>query len=147
MNIKPTLENALKDAMRARDEARKRTIRMAMTTIRLAEVDKGSELEEAGILAILHKEIKSRRESIADAERAGRPEMVAEAQVEIAILEEFLPAPLTSEELETLASQTIVEVGATSIKEMGQVMKILVPRLEGKVTGDQASQVVRRLLG
>lgn len=146
MTTKEQLEKALKEAMRSGDEIRKRTIRMALSSIKLAEVEKGGELEEAAIQAILHKEIKSRREAIADAERAGRPELIAASQEEIAILESFLPQAFSTEELEALARQTIAELNATSLKEMGQVMKALMPRLQGRASGDQASQVVRRLL-
>ena len=146
MNTKNQLENALKDAMRAGDDLRKRTIRMALSTIRLAEIDKGAPLDEAAVLSILQKEIKSRQEAIEDARRANRPDLVESSQAEIAVLQEFLPKQLTMEELEALAKQVIAEVGATNVREMGQVMKVLVPRLEGRAPGDQASQVVRRLL-
>jgi uncharacterized protein len=146
MNTKIQLENALKDAMRAGDDLQKRTIRMALSTIRLAEIDKGASLDEATMVSILHKEIKSRQEAIEDARRANRPDLVESNQAEIAVLQEFLPKQLTTEELEALAKQAIAEVGATNVREMGQVMKVLVPRLEGRAPGDQASQVVRRLL-
>ena len=146
MNTKEQLESALKDAMRSGDEVRKRTIRMALAEIKNAEIDKGASLDETSMLSILQKEVKSRRESIADAERAGRPDLIAASQVEIAILEGFLPESFTPEELEMLARQAINEVDATSVREMGQVMKVLVPRLQGRATGEQASQVVRRLL-
>jgi uncharacterized protein YqeY len=119
---------------------------MALTNIRLAEVDKGAPLDESGVQAILLKEVKSQRESIADAERAGRPDLIAAAQQEIAVLESFLPKAMSPEELDALARQAIADAGATSIKEMGQVMKVLMPRLQGRASGDQASQAVRRLL-
>jgi len=87
-----------------------------------------------------------RQESIEDARRANRPDLEQASREEIAVLQDFLPKQLTPEELETLAKDVIAEVGATSIREMGQVMKVLLPRLEGRAPGDQASQVVRRLL-
>lgn len=147
MSIKQQLENDVKEAMRARDEIRKRALRSALSAIRLAEVEKGGELDDSAIMAVLQKEIKSRHETIADAERAGRAEMLAEAQAEIGVLESYLPKPFTSEELEELARQAIQQVGATSPKEMGQVMKVLMPQLQGRATGNEANQVVRRLLG
>jgi uncharacterized protein YqeY len=146
MNTKMQLENALKDAMRSGNDLHKRTIRMALSSIRLAEIDKGAPLDEAAVLSILQKEIKSRQESIEDARRANRPDLVESNQAEIAVLQEFLPRQLTMEELEKLAKQVIAEVGATNIRDMGQVMKVLVPRLEGRAPRDQAGQVVRRLL-
>jgi hypothetical protein len=146
MNTKTLLESSLKDALRSGDDLRKRTLRMALSAIRLAEVDKGSALDESAVLAVIQKEIKSRHESIEDARRAARPDLEEAAQAEISVLQEFLPQPLTPTELEALAKQVIAEEGATSQREMGRVMKALVPRLEGRATGDQASQVVRKLL-
>lgn len=146
MPTKNDLENALKDAMRAGDDLRKRTLRMALAAVRFAEIEKGVELDEPVILAILQKEIKSRQEAITDAERANRPDLASANTAEIAILEGFLPAALSSSELEVLAQQAITEVGATEPRDMGRVMKVLIPRLQGRATGDQASQVVRRLL-
>jgi hypothetical protein len=146
METKEQLTSALKDAMRAKDELRKRTIRQTMAAIKQIEIDKRLTLDEPGVLAVVQKEVKSRHEAIADAERAHRPDLVDEARAEIAVLESFLPKGLSPEELEALARQAIVEVGATSPREMGQVMKALMPRLQGRATGDQASQVVRKLL-
>ena len=145
MSIKEELQNSLKDAMRAKDDLRKRTLRMALSAIKLAEVDQG-ELDEATELAIIQKEIKYRRETIEDAERSGHADLVEKSQAEIAVLMDYLPQQLTPEELEAMASQAVEEVGATSMREMGQVMKILVPRLGGRATGQQASQAVRKLL-
>lgn len=146
MTTKAQLENDVKDAMRAGDEIRKRTLRMALSEIKIAEIEKRSALDELEIVAILQKEVKSRREAITDAERANRLDLVATAQAEMAILEVYLPQPLSSEELESIAQEVIDEVGATSMAEMGQVMKALMPRLEGRATGQEASLAVRKLL-
>ncbi len=146
MSTKKQLETALTDAMRAGDDLRKRTLRMAISAIRLAEVEKREPLDESNVLGILHKEVKSRRESIEDAQRAERPDLIAAAEAEISVLEEFLPKSLSPDELEALVKEVITEVGATSMREMGQVMKTLMPRLQGRATGDQANQVVRKLL-
>lgn len=146
MDIKNQLENDMKDALRAKDNLRKNTLRMALSAIKLSEVDNRGPLDENGVFAVLQKEIKSRKESIADAERAHRPDLVADAQAEIDILEAYLPQPLSPDELQALAKEAIAEVGATSAREMGQVMKVLMPRLQGRATGNEASQVVRNLL-
>jgi uncharacterized protein len=146
MTIKSDLETSLKDAMRSGNDVRKRTIRMAIAAIRFNEVEKGSPLDEAGEIAIMQKEVKSRQEAIADAQRAGRPELAAAAQEEILILEGFLPKPFSPDELASLAREAVAEAGATSPADMGKVMKILTPRLQGRATGTQASQVVRTLL-
>jgi hypothetical protein len=147
MGTKEQIENDMKDAMRAKDDLRKRTLRMVLSAIKLKEVEKRQALDETETLAVIQKEVKSRQETIVDAERANRPEQVAESQAEINILEAYLPEPLTPEELETFAKEAIEEVGATSMREMGQVMKVLIPRLEGRATGSEASQTVRKLLG
>ncbi len=146
MTTKAQLESQLKDAMRASDDVRKRTLRMVLSAIRLTEIDNGAALDEAGIMTILQKEVKSRRESIAEAQHANRPDLAAATEAEIVVLEDFLPKPMSSQELESAAKQVIAEVGATSLKEMGLVMKTLLPRLQGRAAGDQASQVVRKLL-
>jgi uncharacterized protein YqeY len=146
MEMKLRLESDLKDALRAGDSLRKNTLRLALSSIRLAEIDRGSQLDDSAVIAILQKEIKARTESIEDAQRAGRPELEEAARAEIKVLQEYLPQAISPEELEAQAKQVIAEVGATSPREMGQVMKVLLPRLAGRATGDQVSQVVRKLL-
>lgn len=146
MSLKAQLENDVKESMRAHDEQRKSVLRMALSAVKLAEVEKGAALDEASVMTVLQKEIKSRRETIADAERAGRPDLMAAALAEIAILEGYLPAQLTPAELEDLARQAIAEVGATSAREMGQVMKVLMARVAGRASGGEINQVVRKLL-
>jgi uncharacterized protein YqeY len=146
MTTKTELETSLKNAMRANDDVRKRTLRMALSAIKQVEIDKSQVLDETGIAGILQKEIKSRRESIVDAQRANRPDMIKAAEAEIAIIEGYLPKALSPEELEKLAKLVITELGATSPKDVGQVMKALLPRLQGRAPGDQVSAVVRKLL-
>ena len=146
MSLKTQLEDALKDALRSGDDLRKRVLRMTLAAMKQAEIDKHLTLDDPAVMAILQKEIKSRQESIADAERAHRPDLVAGAQAEIALLETYLPQALTPGELEDLARQAIAEAGAVSPAQMGQVMKLLMPRLQGRASGDAASQAVRKLL-
>jgi uncharacterized protein YqeY len=151
MNIKSDLENALKDAMRSKDEIALRTIRMALSAIKLAEVEKaavekGAALEEPELIAILQKEIKSRREAIQEAEKANRTDLLDAAKADIAILEKYLPKAMDPAELETMTREAIAEVGATGMTDMGKVMKVLLPKLQGRAANDQVSQLVRRLL-
>lgn len=146
MNTKKQLEDALKDAMRAKDDVRKRTIRLTLSDIKLAEVEKKRELDNAEVLAIIQKGVKERQDVIEESKRAQRPDLVANAEAEMAVLEEFLPDQLTSDELEELTRQVIDEVGASSMGDMGQVMKVLIPRLAGRATGQEASQMARKLL-
>jgi len=146
MNIKTKLETDLKDAMRSNDDLRKRTLRMALAAIRMAEVEKGKATDENAVLVVLQKEVKTRNESISDAQRANRPDLVAANQAEISVLEAYLPEAFTPEELEELVRQTIAEVEATDVRQTGLVMKTLMPKLLGRATGDQVSTVVRKLL-
>ena len=146
MSIKEQLTQTLKDAMRNRDEIRKRTVRLAIAEIKNAEIDSKSELDEPAVLVILQKEVKARRETIEAAERAGRSDMIEEANAEIAVLEEFLPQPLTDQEIEDLARTAIEATGATSPREMGAVMKHLMPLVQGRADGKTVSQIVRKLL-
>jgi uncharacterized protein YqeY len=147
MTTKIDIQEALKDAIRSSDEVRKSTLRMVLSAIKLAEVEKGDELDENAILAVFHKEVKTRQEAIEEAKSAHRPDLVGKAEQEIQVLEAFLPEQLSPDELEALVQEVIDAVGATSMREMGQVMKELVPRLQGRATGNQASQVARKLLG
>lgn len=147
MNTKKQLETALKDAMRSGDDLRKRTLRMALSAIKNAEIEKRGSLEEPDILGILQKEIRSRRESIQDAERAGRSDLIISSQDEIMVLESYLPKQLNAEELASLVHEAIAETGASSPNQMGQVMKVLMPRIKGRAEGSEVSQMVRKLLG
>ena len=146
MKLKEKLQNDLKDAMRSGDDLRKRTLRMVLSSIRLSEVEKRRELDDDEVLSIIQKEVKTRKESIEEAKHADRPDLVEATEAEIGVLDVYLPQQLSEEELEALAKEAIAEVGATNVREMGQVMKVLIPRLKGRATGQQASQVVRKLL-
>lgn len=146
MKIKKQLQNDLKDAMRAKDDQRKNTIRMALAAVKNTEIDRGHELEDNEVQAIIQKEVKSRREAMEDAEQAQRPDIVANNAAEIEILEAYLPKQLTPDEIEVLAREAIDEVGATSSREIGQVMKVLMPRVRGQADGKEVNQIVRQLL-
>lgn len=146
MTTKNDLDIALKAALRAKDDLRKATLRMALAGIKLAEVDKRAELDDAAVIGVLQKEVKSRRESIADAERAKRADLVKAAEAEIVILEEFLPKAMSAAELEALVKETIAEVGASDPGDIGGVMKAVMPKVQGRAEGGQVSQIVRQLL-
>lgn len=145
-NIKQQLEQDLKASLRSGEEVRKRTIRSVIAAIKNAEIDKGGALDDAGIIALIQKEIKSRRESIQDAEKANRADLAAESQSEIAILEPYLPKSLTDEELKEMVQAAIQETGAASPADMGKVMKVVIPRIQGRAANDRVSQTVRQLL-
>jgi uncharacterized protein YqeY len=146
MDLKTQLNEGLKQAMKSGDELRKRTLRMALAAIKQAEVDRQVTLDDAGVLAVLQKEIKIRREALEEAQKAGRADLLADAQAEIEALSAFLPKGLSPEELRELARQVIAETGAATPAAMGQVMKALLPKVAGRAPGDQVSAVVRELL-
>jgi uncharacterized protein YqeY len=126
---------------------RKRTIRMALAAINQAEIDQRHPLTEGEVQILLVKEAKARRESIEDARRAGRQDLIDESIHELEVLEDYLPEPLTRDEIEALAREAIAEVGATSARDMGQVMKVLLPRLQGRAQSSKVSEILRSLLG
>jgi len=146
METQKRIENDFKTAFKSGDEVSKRTLRMVLASIKLVEVEKGRALTDEEVLSILQKEIKSLRESISDAEKAGRDDLIAEAEPEIQILEQYTPQQLDEDEITELARQAIEEVGATSQQEMGKVMKVLMPRVQGRVDGSKVSATVRTLL-
>ena len=146
METKAKLEAALKEAMKAGDDVRKRTVRMALAAIKQAEVDRQAPQDEAAVISLLQKEVKTRKESLEEARTANRPDLVAALEAELAVVGEFLPKGLPEEELRAMAVAAIAETGATSPTDMGKVMKLLMPRLAGRAPGDQISAVVRQLL-
>jgi uncharacterized protein YqeY len=146
MELKLQLESDLKDAMRASDDLRKRTLRMVISSIKNTEIDRQSSLTDVEVSAIMQKEIKSRREAIAEAEKANRPDLSQSAQDEIAVLEAYLPKSMSEDEIKTVAAAVIQELNAASPSDMGKVMKTLLPRLQGRAPGDIVSKIVRDLL-
>ena len=146
MDFHIKLQNDLVNAMKARDDTQKWVVRLLKSTIELAEVSKGKALTDDEFLGVVQKEIKTRNESLADAQKAHRQDLVDAALAEIEILKTYLPAQLNPNELLELVRQTIVEVNATSSKDMGAVMKVLLPKLQGMATNSEASRVVKEEL-
>lgn len=146
MNLKQELQNALTTAMKARDEDTKRVLRLVMTSIKLAEVEKSGEVDDTYILGVLQKEIKTRNEMIEEAKSADRADLLEAAKRDITILNRFLPQQMSAEKLEKMAKDVIQELGATHIREMGQVMKILMPKVAGRASGNDVSKIVKDLL-
>jgi uncharacterized protein YqeY len=119
---------------------------LLLAAIKQAEVDGQMELDDAGVQAVLTKQAKQRRESIADYERAGREALADQEKAELLIIESYLPTMMTREEIADAAKQTISEVGATGPQDMGKVMGQLMPKVGGKADGSLVSEVVRELL-
>jgi len=146
MSLKAQLQRDLQDAMRARDEQRKLALRMALTAVQLAEVEQRSELDDAAIVEIIRKEVRRREDALEMVRQAGRVDTVAEDEAQLAILRSYLPQLLTVEELTVIAREAIAEAQVTSPAELGKVMKLIMPRVQGKADGRMVSQVVRDLL-
>ena len=132
--------------MKAGDAQRKTTVRMALASIKNAEVEARGELKEDLVLILIQKEVKARQETIEGAQQANRPDLISKAEEEIAILNEFLPEQLSEEELRTLVQEAIEESGASSMAEIGAIMGVLMPKIRGKADGKQANQIVRELM-
>ncbi len=146
MTLKDQLNNSMKDAMKSGDEIRKRTTRMALASIKQAEIDKRIELDDAAIMALLQKEIKNRRESLEEAKKANRADLIEANDAEIKVLEAFLPKAMPAEELKALAQAAIAESGAAGPADMGKVMKLVMPRVAGRAPNDMVSAAVKELL-
>jgi uncharacterized protein YqeY len=147
MHPKEQLQADLKQAMKSGDGLRKTTIRMTLAAIKNAEIDKRRELSEEEAAEVLLREIKQRRDSIAEAEGAGRDDVAAQEHAELEILEAYLPKQLSREEIEAEARAIIEELGAQGPKDTGKVMGALMPRVKGRADGKLVSEVVRELLG
>lgn len=145
-NLKTELQTALKDAMKARDSDRRNAIRLLQSAIKQAEIDSRAELNDDAVMSILQKEAKKRREAIAELERAGRRADADGEKFELTLIEEFLPRQLTAAELKPIVQAAIAETGAVSMKQMGQIMKIVMPKVSGLADGKQVSAIVRELL-
>lgn len=146
MSIKNQLNDSMKDAMKSGDEVRKRTVRMALAAIKQAEVDKRIELDDAAVMSLLQKEIKNRRESLEEAKKANRTDLVEANEAEINVLQAFLPKAMPAEDLRALVQAAIDETGASSPADMGKVMKTVMPRVAGRAPNDMVSATVRELL-
>jgi len=146
MDLKSQLEEQLKKAIRDKDKICKNALRMALSSVKLAEVDQRSALDDAGIVNVLQKEIKIREETIDEARNANRLEMIDPIEAEIQVLKQFLPTELSNDELIILLKKIIADSGATSIKDMGMVMKAAIHQAGGRASNDRISTIVRELL-
>jgi uncharacterized protein YqeY len=146
MTLQHRIETAMRDSMRARDERRTQTLRMAMSAAHNRQIELGRSLADEDYLEILDKQVKQRRESIEAFRAGGREAMAANEEAEAAILAEFLPEPLSAEALEALVRAAIAETGASSPNDLGRVMAKVVPQTRGRADGKVVSDLVRQLL-
>jgi uncharacterized protein YqeY len=146
MNLKEQLQDDVKTAMREGDTMKRDTLRMLLAAIKQEEVDERILLDDDGCQRILAKQAKQRKESIADAQRAGREDLAAQEEAELAIIESYLPQMMSRNEIEAVAAEVIAEQGASGLQDMGRVMGQLMLRLQGRADGKLASQIARELL-
>ena len=147
MTLQARIESAMRDAMRARDERRTGTLRMAMAAAHNRQIELGRSLTDEDMVEVLGRQVKQRRESIEQFRDGGREEMAAAEEDEAAILTEFLPQQLSPEEVEALVSSAIAETGASGTADMGKVMGRVMPQLKGRADGKAVSDSVRQKLG
>ncbi len=146
MSLKDQLKDQQKLAMLAKDKARLGAIRLLMAEIKQREVDTRIELNDEDILAVVTKMVKQRRDSISQFEAAGRQDLADKESAEILVLQEFLPQQLTAEEIAVLIEQAITESGAAVMADMGKVMAVLKPKIQGRAdVGAVSAQVKTRL--
>lgn len=145
--LKIRLQDAMKAALRARERARLDTIRLMLAEVQRIEVDERIALDDARVLAVLDKMTKQRRDSAAQYRSAGREELAAQELAEIEIIASFLPTALTADEITALIEQAIASSGASSARDMGKVMAILKPELQGRADIGAVSAQVKARLG
>lgn len=145
--LKERLNADLREAMRGGDDTRKRALRMALAAIHNAEIARGGPLDDAGVLEVLRREVKQRRDSITEFEKGGRADLVEREQAEITVLQQYLPQALSRDELRRLAEEVIRETGAQGPRDKGKVMRPLLERVAGRADGREVNEVVSALLG
>lgn len=146
MTIKDHISNDLKDAMRARDKKKLEALRLVTAAVKQIEVDERIEVDDERMLVILDKLTKQRKESIAQFQTAGRDDLVAQEQFELDIISLYLPEPLSEAEIDTLISKAVAEVGAEKMSDMGKVMALLKPQLQGRADMSKVSAFIKAKL-
>lgn len=146
MSLKVRLMADMKSALKERNVLKKATITMVRAAILQKEKDERTELDDDGVIGVIAKEVKQRKDSIPEYERGDRPDLVDKLNLEVDILMEYLPQQLTENEVDVIVAQTIIEVGANGIKDMGKVMGALMPKLKGRADGKLVNQLVKKHL-
>ena len=146
MSLIGRLEDELREATLARDAERRDTLRLILNSLRSAEKELQRPLKDEEELQVLQRERKRRQEASEAFRDGGREEQAVKEERELAVLEEFMPAPLADDELEEIIDDVIAEVGATSVRDLGRVMADVMPQVAGRAEGSQVSQIVREKL-
>lgn len=146
MSLKDTLLLDMKTAMKEKDVLRKNAVQMVRAAVLQIEKDQKIVLDDDGIIDVIVKEVKKRRDSIADFERGGRQDLIDAANYEINVLTGYLPAQLSADEIEAIVKNAISEVNAQSMKDMGKVMAAVMPHTKGKADGKIVNECVKKYL-
>ena len=144
--LKKKLMDDMKKAMKAKDKARLSVIRMTRSEIKNKEIETGEELDDQGVTAVIAKQVKQIKDSLADFEKSGKEDVMDKLYQEIEILQEYLPEQMSEEEVDQLIDQIIEETGAEIISDMGQVMGAIMPKIKGKADGSEVSAKVKEKL-
>jgi uncharacterized protein YqeY len=147
MSLKERLQSELKEAMKARDAVKVSTLRLIGSLIKYKEIEARKELDDEGVLAVLTTAVKQRRESIELYEKGNRPDLADKEKAELAIIQGYMPAQLGRDEVAALVREAIAETGASGARDMGKVMKALMPKVKGKADGKLVNELVKELLG
>ena len=145
--LKDRIKDDVKQALRSRDQVRLSTVRMLLSAINYAEMAKMSELDDDGVISVVAREIKQRKESIEAFKTGDRPEMAAKEEAELAILQAYMPQQMSREEITVLVKKVIAEVVAQGPHDKGKVMSKLMPQVRGKADGQEVNAVVTEFLG
>ena len=146
MSLLTTLNEDMKQAMRAKDKETLQVIRMLKASIQNEQIKKGQDLNDEEELTVLSREMKQRRDSLTEFEKADRTDLAEKVKKEIVIVEKYLPAQLSEDEIRAIVTEAIAATGATSPKEFGKVMGAVMPKVKGKADGNQVNAVVKELL-
>jgi uncharacterized protein YqeY len=146
MALREQLETDIKDSMRSRNQSRLETLRFLKSQIQLVEKNQLKELDEAGLLDVVAKQVKERRESLTMFEQGNRSDLAERESIALEILQEYLPEQLSQDELTNLIKKVIEEVGATTSSDKGKIMGRLMPQIKGKADGTQVNTIVTELL-
>lgn len=146
MNLSERLNDDMKQAMRNHEKFKLTVIRMVRSSIKNVEINERRTLEDSEVLDILNRELKQRKDSLQEFEKAGRDDLVENLKTEITIISEYMPAQLSEEEVHAIVQQTIQELGASSKADLGKVMGALMPKVKGRADGRIVNQTVQRLL-
>ncbi len=146
MTLKERLEEDIRNAMRSRDQERLESLRFLKSKIQLTEKDQLKELDETGVVEVLAKQAKERRESIQMFQEGNRPDLVAKETAALAVVEEYLPPQMSNDELSKIIAEAILQVGATSERDKGKVMGEVMPQVRGKADGAQVNALLSELL-